>query len=485
MKLKIVILSLLLCITYNVQAQSNLPLVIHIEGYLNAWTGGDRAPEFTGCNTGGFRIRLEDYSLVLSSQGDWAAFMALPQDMLIGSAPSPTGNLWVCNLKTGDVYALTEVDPGIPNMASEGAFSPDGNHIVWSEVYEDFSYPAKAHLMIHDLTTKETRILVESIPLTDYCGIGTGATRVIWGEAGIVVGYGITADSDPCSGVVEYGFSHFDEAGTLLNSFPVDNRYFNVFEWLAGDEPRIAFMGLLPDTRQTQMYSLDMTTGGVEAEDAALEAFIPGADANTGHYLLNDAYYVHNPPLIYIPGSDDPLEMETDVALSPDGEQMAIMIGHTLYLAENGHINPASWNTSFYPLAARANEEDGLAVPNPVYGQFEVAWANPAYQLVPIPESVCPGVEKLEVEAVASVVEGLGDNNLRDAPYPNADILNAIPEGRSMDVIDIYNFSPFNREDVQVCSGGIRWREVIFERQNGWTAESEGDVYYMEVGGAG
>src|SRR5262249_42136758 len=149
-----------------------------------------------------------------------------------------------------------------------------------------------------------------------YCGVGVGAPRVIWGENGIVVGYALTA-GDPCDEVTEIGFSRYAEDGTLLSSFPVENANFEVFEWLA-DTESIAFTGYVEGTPNPQMYTLNMTTGEVRTEDAAIEAFIPNTESSAGRYLPVMPYSPHNPPLIYLPDADAPLEATADVALSPD-----------------------------------------------------------------------------------------------------------------------------------------------------------------------
>jgi hypothetical protein len=474
MKIKILILILLLSVSSIANAQTAPPLVIHIDGQIYRWSIGDSEPTFTNCDLQENRVRVWNYSLVQSALGEWVAFNALPADFGEG-APTPTGNLWVCNVNTGEAYALTTGNPGIPNIVSEGAFSPDGSRILWAEIAADDTNPSTASLRIHDFGTRETTTLVESVPLDFYCGVGVGAPRVIWGDNGIVAGYALTADDDPCSDVVEIGFSHYAEEGTLLNSFPVENANFEVFEWLA-DTESIAFTGYVEGTPNTQIYTLNMATGEVQEENAALEAFIPNTDPIGGRYLPTTTFSAHNPPLIYFPDGEAPLETNADVALSPDADVMAIVIGHTLYFAENGTIAPAIWNATYYPIN---DENAGLNIPDNRVGQFEVAWAAPSYRLVPMPEAVCPSVEQLYLMGGGNIAEGLGDNNLRNAPHATAQVIDSIPEGSFLSVIDMFNFSPFNAPPVEVCSEGVRWREVIFEGQLGWTAESQGDTYYM------
>jgi hypothetical protein len=474
MRFKFFVLFLLFSLQLVAVAQDNPPLVIHIDGQIYRWSIGDAEPTFTGCDLQGNRVRMREYSLTQSADGAWAAFMVLPADMEDG-APTPTGNLWVCQVNTGEAYALSNRDPNFPNAVSEGVFSPDGSRIIWTEADNEVPTPLTATMFIHDFNTKTTEVLVEALPLDFYCGVGTGAPRVIWGEAGIVVGYSLM-DPVNCDNSYEIGFAHYSEDGTLLNSFPVENTHFSIFEWLADEEPRLAYWGWGENISEPQLYTLNMVTGEVRAEDAALEAVIVNSDATAGSYLLVEPYSYNYPPQIKLPESEAVLETSTNVALSPDGSLMAILLGRTLYFGENGTLRPALWNQTYFPIT---DEGGGLDFPEYQMGQFEVAWANPGYRLVPLPDTVCPSVERLSLEYGGYVIEGLGNNNVRSAPDTNAETIGVLPEGAFVTVIDTYDFSSFQAPPVDVCSEGIRWREIFFEGQIGWTAEAQDDTYFL------
>src|SRR5262249_30987864 len=115
-------------------------------------------------------------------------------------------------------------------------------------------------------------------------------------------------------------------------------------------------------------------------------------------------------------------------------------------------------------------------------GQFELAWAVPEYRIVPLPASICPSVEPLTFDPVAYVVPGLGANHVRAAPDVNAVSLGQIGEAEWVELIDTYNVSAFNSPSTEVCSGGIRWREIIFGDYAGWTAEAQDDTYFLYEG---
>jgi len=164
----------------------------------------------------------------------------------------------------------------------------------------------------------------------------------------------------------------------------------------------------------------------------------------------------------------------TDVAFSADGESMAIVLGRALYFAENDNIVQASWNMEYFPIRFTDGKLDR---PSLNIGQFELAWAEPVYRLVPRLDTECPSVPPLNNDEMVYVVNGLGENNVREAPFANAKILGSLPEGSTVSVIPEVEFY---RPRVKICSGGVRWREIFFEGRLAWTAESYGNTYYLD-----
>lgn len=67
------------------------------------------------------------------------------------------------------------------------------------------------------------------------------------------------------------------------------------------------------------------------------------------------------------------------------------------------------------------------------------------------------------------VVEGFGDNNLRNLPTILADVVDQIPEGETFDLVA-----------GPVCAEGYVWWPVDYNGVTGWTAEGEGDTYWLE-----
>lgn len=73
------------------------------------------------------------------------------------------------------------------------------------------------------------------------------------------------------------------------------------------------------------------------------------------------------------------------------------------------------------------------------------------------------------VGSLAHVADG-EPNRLRDAPSSAGNPIGSIPPAR-----------PFTVLDIGPCAGGVQWMRVSYQGQDGWTAESLDDVYFVEV----
>jgi hypothetical protein len=85
--------------------------------------------------------------------------------------------------------------------------------------------------------------------------------------------------------------------------------------------------------------------------------------------------------------------------------------------------------------------------------------------------ATCPGMLKsrLAVGQGGHVIPNTSSNNLRAKPDKTSDLLAKIPAGDSFTVID-----------GPVCNDGTVWWKVNYPPLNGWTAESQGDTYFLE-----
>ncbi len=111
---------------------------------------------------------------------------------------------------------------------------------------------------------------------------------------------------------------------------------------------------------------------------------------------------------------------------------------------------------------------DGLSYRFRMTPQMVYESNQPAF---PIPPVACPGMlpSRLTVGQGGRVIPDTSANNLRTLPFKGSDVLAKIPAGDSFTVIS-----------GPVCSDGIVWWRVNYPPLDGWTAESEGDTYFLE-----
>lgn len=76
---------------------------------------------------------------------------------------------------------------------------------------------------------------------------------------------------------------------------------------------------------------------------------------------------------------------------------------------------------------------------------------------------------RLTVGHNASVIPGFGENNLRSNPGTSASVIGVIPPGGVVRVLD-----------GPTCVDDLIWWQIAYENQIGWTAEGEGEIYWLQ-----
>jgi|GEM_PF-1470613 len=434
-----------------VQGANRPPAYLTLDGDLYQWSPGEAAPQpVTACPMNGQKI----LTLALSPDGTHLALNVISPDIFYGGyAPSPTGNLWVCDLVQGTVIALTDIDPVRQMISFRGVWSPDGTLLAWGAINADYRSTA---LLTYDVNSAATRPIVANTPLSYGCGVGPYPPVIAWNETGIAVATFTGEAKDPCTaqsvGVRVYaadGSPIADLKAAGAGSEPIEQ-----VVWDSEAQDRLIFR--LVGSEKWQTITLD---GTVTATHSTLQQTAPGGGAVT--WVGTGEGWFH--PRLALSGlpSDQVLETSEDaqrveVAFAPDGSGALFAFQTAVYAAEKGNlllVVPPQQDVPFiFPI---------------------LSWGTPAqYHLVDPPAPTCPAVDALYYpDSVAQVIPGTGDNNQRDFPLRSAAKVGVIPEGALAESV-LYN---------AICSGGIRWRSVAYQGQVGWTAEAQDDTYFLQV----
>jgi hypothetical protein len=436
---------ILLLVVPPALAQTNPPAYIALEGEMYVWTLGAAALEpFAACD-------LDDHKVLTLALSPTGAHLALnvvtPEVYTGGYAPSPTGNLWLCDLTTGVLTTLTDLDELSTSISRQAVWSPDGVRLAWGVVNPDGT---ESNLWIHEVETAATTVLVEGADFDYGCGVGPNPPNVMWSDAGLVAGYFIPFTEDMCL-AESMGFSVYGldgERRDLLVAFTAEQ--YGLGEWYAASD-RVLFRLQGDETWR----SIDLANGTQTDADGVPQQFVldmggPSIMMETGDVALPGLASVVRP------GQIDTFS----VGLSPDGRAALLVAGATVFAVVDGQISVVTGGSfdleqsSFYSFGT------------------QVAWASPRYRAALVGNDPCPPVERLfYVAGTARVVSGLGVNNLRTAPLRNAEIVGQLAEGDTFAVDSL----------ASICSDGIRWREVQGLGSPAWTAESQGSTYYLEV----
>ncbi|MFN8531107.1 MAG: SH3 domain-containing protein [Anaerolineae bacterium] len=424
----LVILGMLM-IRSTAWAQAEVPAYLALNGHLYRWTTADGLVRVETCDTPDTRI----LRLSASPDGQYLALNLVTESFFMeGGAPTPRGDLYWCDPVNGVVRQLTEGNKNNTSTARRGVWSPDGARLAWSEVNPDFSTAA---IRVYDPVIDRVNTLVESTPLTYACGSGPNPPEISWNSTGIAAPYWISSAADACISEQLGVYVYDDTNGTLIANLSVgetgDYTSLDSVAWAAGAQDRL----IVSQSNTRYLVTLD---GRVSPISGGIEWALAASGQPTRSAL--------------------PFE-GTAIGVSPDGRAALSLIETNLYTVIDGVIGVIDL-TTVEPDMRSLN-----------VGQ-DIAWAALRPQIsTETPNTLCSRVEPLHYRgASARVISGMGANNVRLAPFSNAEVVGQIPEGGEMQVIF----------ETDICSGGIVWRYVSYDGVTGWTAESQGETAYLE-----
>ncbi len=410
-------------------AQADFSAYLAINGHLYRWTAADGLARLETCDTPDTRVMR----LSASPDGRYLALNLVTEDFFMeGGAPTPHGNLYWCDPVNDVLRQLTEGNQNNTSTALRGTWSPDGTRLGWSEVNPDFETAA---IHTYNPLTGEVITLVESTPLHYTCGSGPNPPEISWSSAGIAVAYWISSAADVCLSERVGVYVYDGTSGARIADLPVgetgDTVHLDSVMWVTGAGEQML-------VRQGNTYYLVALDGTVTTTNGRVEWVL---DAN-GETIR---------PFLPFMGSA--------VGVSPEGNMALILIETNLYTLIDGVLEVVDLTTV----------EDEIRSVN--YGQ-DIAWAALRPQInANASNTLCSAVKPIFYgDTPARVISGTGANNLRRAPFADAERIGEMPEGSEMEVL-------FR---THICNDGIVWRYVRYGDLTGWTAESQGQAVYLE-----
>lgn len=309
-----------------------------------------------------------NYSPVLSTNGQYVAYLSVASFMVdlmnageytAGTNGSDPANIWLWELATGEFTRIAD-QPATADEWTEGVFrsrpawSPDGTQLAWVEFFLDGSSPSQ--LVVYDVPTGTLDTWATEISSGFQDVIFYVPDQLGWGNAlaWTTITFGLGPDGSKGGWVVDLfdlnGFRRRDEI------VYVDDATLSLasVQWVLHNGAWV--VGLRFDGDLWQI--LDPVTGARQqlVNPPALEALsgnsirlIPVGEQWSAEWTTGGTPFL-----------SDPLE-EYNIALSPDGLQVALATGPDLFLWEDGGMGsrlltadndieavvwgPMQWNT--------------------------------------------------------------------------------------------------------------------------------------------
>lgn len=458
----VILMSIWLVGAVVTQAQST-SLIAFNQGDLWAWSPS------------GITERLTEWEFnggpILSPDGRRIAYVSYASESVeqfgIQGLPIIAQNIWIMDIASRNFDRIADQSASPGNiLRGAPSWSPDGTEIAWAEAQLTPIDISEVRLKIYNMNTGATRTLTDPMDLGFQDGGGIFLPAVKWGTGGIArLVYTFVDGSDvmnillelfdPATGTKrEFTIGDVSSQANQVNSIHWVNGQlavvdglgnWNIFDPSTGSRVQPASQPVLSNGSSTILTPVTITTSG----NLQWQWQATTADGTT------TALFTSFTTAAY------------DVAISPDGGQVAWIDGDTVNV----------WTAatrSTQPILSGQSDNYGGVPPFPSVVWSVMQWTTNPDSIIPIsPPDNATGClpTRLNIGSQATLAPGL-PNNVRTEASANASRIGQIGVGQTVTI-----------QEGSVCNSGIMWWRVSYQSGgntiSGWTAESNGRVYWL------